>query len=103
MTVAQQEGGGRAFEPGAGGGDQEEDQEGQEREPGAEQDVGASKTESPSAGEAVLSPLAQSVSWRPRMTMRAPADRPWTAPSYIISALAGGWMKVPSVVARVRK
>lgn len=39
---------------------------------------------------------------RPTST-RAPGDVPVTLPSYIISARAAGWRKVPSVVARVRK
>jgi hypothetical protein len=36
-------------------------------------------------------------------TTRAPLEFPMTEPSYIISALAAGWMKLPAVVARVRK
>ncbi len=33
----------------------------------------------------------------------APGLVPTTLPSYIISALAGGWMKSPGIWARVRK
>ncbi len=36
-------------------------------------------------------------------SIRAPAELPDTAPSYIISARAAGWMNVPSMLARVRK
>lgn len=60
----------------------------------------AAAQDQPAAQKAKASPHQFSLR---AIEMRAPEEFPRTAPSYIISAEAAGWMKLPPVVARVLK